>query len=357
MSEVSSSCHLTVAMKTFQLIFLLECAVIVIASSPFNKQQIGQNRNGPLPWTSQWTNAASLQFAQNPFQQFVPNQLQQIDRKNLTLSGGIGTNVFDVIFQWNIMDFVYPSPNQRAQAISNGQFIPENVVPLGIAVNNDRVFVTTPRWNLGIPASLSVIQLPAFDQSPALIPYPDWNAHTSTTNPDCSRLLSVYRLAIDECNRLWIIDSGIINAITNLQQLCPPKIVAYDLRTNTQVVNYQFPADQVLQGSLHTNIVVDVRNGECNRAFVYVMDVWQNGLVVFDMAQGTSWRTKNHFYNSDPFASDYTYRNVNFQWTDGVFGGALSPLNKPAGDRVLYYHPMSSFNVSIAFISFDFFYA
>lgn len=143
-----------------------------------------------------------------------------------------------------------------------------------------------------------------------------------------------------------MIDSGIVNALTNLQQLCPPKIVAYDLATDQQVLNYQLPQDQVLQGSLHTNIIVDVRNGDCNRAFVYVMDVWRNGVVVFDMAVGRSWRTSHHFYLADPFFSDYSYQGLNFQWTDGVFGAALSPLTKPAGDRVIYFHPMSSSNVS-----------
>lgn len=66
------------------------------------------------------------------------------------------------------------------------------------------------------------------------------------------------------------------------------------------------------------------------------------------MAQRTSWRTTNYLYNPDPFASDYSYQGINFQWTDGVFGASLSPLNKPAGDRVLFYHPMSSFNVSLS---------
>lgn len=214
-------------------IFLVLSAVIALVScySPFNKQRIGPNRTGPprdIQWTNQWQSA--------------PN-----DGQNASLSGGVGTNVFDVMFQWNIMEFAYPTQQQRAAAIRSGAFIPENVAPLGIAVSRDRVFVTTPRWNDGIPASLSTITLPAFSQSPALEPYPSWDAHTSTTNPDCTRLLSVYRLAIDECNRLWVIDSGIVNALTNLQQLCPPKIVAFDLATNQVVVNYPFPADQVLQ--------------------------------------------------------------------------------------------------------------
>lgn len=314
-------------MEAFKSLFVILVSVLSFSSgySPFHKQPFGQSKRVNVP--AQWT-------------------AQQTDANNRSLGGGIGTDVFDVMFQWNIMEFAYPSQQQRAIAISSGQFIPENVAPLGIAVSEDRVFVTTPRWNLGIPASLSSIQLPAYTQSPALEPYPSWAAHTSTTNPDCSRLLSVYRMAIDECGRLFVIDSGIINALTNLQQLCPPKIVAFDLATDKQVLSYQFPADQVLQGSLHTNIVVDVRNGECNRAFVYVMDVWRNGIVVFDMEQSTSWRTTNHFYNPNPFDSDYNYQGINFQWTDGVFGSALSPLNKPTGDRVLFYHPMSSRNVS-----------
>lgn len=218
---------------------VLACASLALCYSPFNKQSFGPKRV-TSPWSSQWTPASG---------------------SNRSLSGGIGRDVFETMFQWNILEFAYPSVQLKAQAISNGQYIPENAAPLGLAVSPDRVFVTTPRWNLGIPASLSSIQLPAYTQSPALEPYPNWDAHTSTTNPDCTRLLSVYRVTIDECGRLFVIDSGIINALTNLQQLCPPKIVAFDLTTDQQVLIYQFPADQVLQGSLLTNLVADIRNG------------------------------------------------------------------------------------------------
>lgn len=306
------------------VLILFVCISFAVCYSPFNKQSFGPKPSGQVPFSNQWTSASNA---------------------NRTLSGGIGTNAFEVMFQWNIMEFAYPTQQLRAQAVASGQYIPENAAPLGLAVSPDRVFVTTPRWNLGIPASLSSIDLPAFTQSPALEPYPNWAAHTSTTNPDCTRLLSVYRLTIDECGRLFVIDSGIINALTSLQQLCPPKIVAFDLATDQQVLIYQFPPDQVLQGSLHTNLVVDIRNGECNRGFVYITDVWRNGVVVYDMEQATSWRATNHFFNSNPFDSDYTYQDINFQWTDGVFGASLSPLNKPAGDRVFYFHPMSSSNV------------
>lgn len=207
-------------MKTIELIFVLSASVAVcFCYSPFHKQYTGQTPNNQATWANQWSSP-------------IDNS-----NSNRTLSGGIGTNAFEVMFQWNIMEFAFPSQQLRAQAISTGQFIPENVAPLGIAVTENRVFVSTPRWNDGIPASLSSIQLPAFSQSPALEPYPSWAAQTPTTNPDCSRLLSVYRMTIDECGRLFVIDSGIVNALTNLQQLCPPKIVAYDLATDEQGTN------------------------------------------------------------------------------------------------------------------------
>lgn len=174
------------------------CAIFAVnhCYSPFHKQPIGQRYNAPVPCSNQWT---------------VPG----IDRPyNRSLQGGIGTNVFEVMFQWNIMEFAYPSQQLRAQAISSGQFIPENVAPLGIAVSEERVFVTTPRWNDGIPASLSIVQLPAFTQSPALEPVRSrktLNGSIDSNILNCSILTGVHMhqpqvrwIALDFCrSTVW----------------------------------------------------------------------------------------------------------------------------------------------------------
>jgi len=119
------------------LLIILTVFAFSRAHSPFNKHYVGQqqNRNTNLPWT--------LQSQQATPQSFPP------ERRNGTLQGGFGTNAFDVMFQWNIMDFEYPSPQARSNAIATRQFIPQNVIPLGIAVNVDRIFISTPRWNEG----------------------------------------------------------------------------------------------------------------------------------------------------------------------------------------------------------------
>lgn len=126
-------------MKKIQ--FFLAISVFVALShahSPFNKHYVGQ-RNINQSWNQQ-----------------TPSNFPA-DRRNGSLQGGIGTNAFDVMFQWNIMDYEFPSANARANAIATRQFVPQNVIPLGVAVNNDRIFVSTPRWNDGEKFLLSEI--------------------------------------------------------------------------------------------------------------------------------------------------------------------------------------------------------
>lgn len=41
-------------------------------------------------------------------------------------------NIFDTIYEWNILDYAFDSPEQRSQMIMSGDFVPENNLPLGI---------------------------------------------------------------------------------------------------------------------------------------------------------------------------------------------------------------------------------
>lgn len=257
-------------------------------------------------------------------------------------------NPFNIVYEWRQLDFEYPTFSQRQQAILSGDFIPSNNLPLGVDRWRNRLFITMPRWRNGVPASLASLPLPARETSPSLRPYPswDWHADPESPLPDCSRLMSVYRIWIDECERLWVLDAGVVNATIRLNQVCPPKLIVFDLRTDQPIFSYELPADQVKEDSLHSNLIVDIRNGRCSDAYAYITDVWRFGVTVFSLARGRSWRTTNHFYMPNPTACDYTISGVNFQWTDGVFGISLSPLNE-LQDRLLFFHPMSSFAVNI----------
>lgn len=64
----------------------------------------------------------------------------------------------------------------------NRDFIPYNVIILGIERWKDRIFISTPRWKRGVPATLSVLPINADEESPPLEPYPDWDWHNAAGN-------------------------------------------------------------------------------------------------------------------------------------------------------------------------------
>lgn len=147
----------------------------------------------------------------------------------------------------------------------------------------------------------------------------------------------------DTCGRLWVIDSGLIDVTIKPKQVCPPQILIFDLKTDKLVRRHVLNEKDIKEDSLYSNIVVDVRDGDCENAFAYVPDVWRFGLVVYSLERDRSWRVTNHLFFPDPLAAAYKLHDLDFSWTDGIFGLTLSPVDKVTNDRILYFHPMSSF--------------
>ena len=113
---------------------------------------------------------------------------------------------------------------------------------LSVNAERTRIFVTIPRFSTGVPITLGTVA-PTFG---ALIqPYPDYSWHSSH-GANCDGITSVLRIAIDECRRLWVLDTGKIGDI----QKCPPQLLVFDLSTNCLIQRYRFPRDQYCAASL-----------------------------------------------------------------------------------------------------------
>lgn len=143
------------------------------------------------------------------------------------------------VFQWSQMEFNFPTEKDRQEAIQNGNYVPVNAsAPAGMEAAGSRVFITLPRWKNGVPATLSTVPFPPDNASPRLTPYPSWEFNRQG---NCNGLTSVYRVKVDECNRLWALDTGTVDAFSNAQNICPFKVVTFDLN-NDQVINtFIFP--------------------------------------------------------------------------------------------------------------------
>lgn len=110
--------------------------------------------------------------------------------------------------------------------------------------------------------------------------------YTNNTNR-CHGLVSVFRMEVDKCDRLWVLDTGAINLASGVEQLCPLKIDVFDLKTDRLVKRFIVPSNQTSKDSLFTNIVVEIINDNCEDAYAYISDVFQYGLIVYDYKKVT----------------------------------------------------------------------
>lgn len=92
----------------------------------------------------------------------------------------------------------------------NASYIPYNNVPMGATHFRGRLFVTMPRRRVGIPSTLNYIDLAedGSNRSPKLRAYP--NFALNQFNASAENLVSVYRTSVDACQRLWFIDTGML---------------------------------------------------------------------------------------------------------------------------------------------------
>ncbi|CAH2106440.1 unnamed protein product [Euphydryas editha] len=254
-----------------------------------------------------------------------------------SISYQLQNKAIGTLYRWKQIDFDFPTPQHREQAIQNGEFNQINVIPLGVERWKNRVFVSTPRWKKGIPATLSALPVAAQEESPLLAPFPNWDWHNAG---NCTGFTSVFRMSIDHCGIMWALDSGQVEAFETPRQLCPPTLYAINLETDTVVGRFPIPSEFVLQNSLITNIIVDSRDAECRDLHVYIADAWRFGLIVFRMSDAAFWRFSHYTFYPEPLLSNYTLHGLNYQWSDGLFGMSLGQFYR--GDRPLYYHSMSS---------------
>lgn len=87
------------------------------------------------------------------------------------------TGPFKTWYRWKQLDFEFQSEAHRERAIFNEEYIAENNLPLGLDVYRNRVFISLPKWKSGIPCTLAVLPRVPKEQSPLLVPYPNWNWH------------------------------------------------------------------------------------------------------------------------------------------------------------------------------------
>lgn len=107
-----------------------------------------------------------------------------------------GLRSLKVVAEWKTLDFVFPRPDMRQNAIQNSDFVQKNCVPIDVDVDYQenspsRIFITIPRFTTGIPITLGHVYGP----NNSIQPYPAYSWHESHGN-DCDGITSVFRISV-----------------------------------------------------------------------------------------------------------------------------------------------------------------
>ncbi|CAH0401455.1 unnamed protein product [Chilo suppressalis] len=248
-------------------------------------------------------------------------------------------------FQWKTIDFAW-NGDLKNVAMASGGYIPENIMPTGLARWKNKLFIAIPRWKKGVPSSLNYVYLNG-SQSEPLLPYPSWkdafildDAETINSN---ATVVSAFRMHVDKCDRLWVVDNGVADMSTDVKQIAEPAVVVFDLNRDSVVRRYEMTGEVLRDSSVLTSVVVDFvgKSCDCGEAYAYITDMGSNALIVYSFKDDDAWRVENHYFHFDPHAGVYKVGGIDFYGSDGVSSAALSQV-KSDGYRDLYLHPTSS---------------
>ncbi|XP_076656180.1 dopaminechrome tautomerase [Halictus rubicundus] len=250
---------------------------------------------------------------------------------------------FQVIFQWNTIDVVWPNEEERQYAVAHDEYIPANNFIAGIKFWKGKMYLTIPRWKDGVPVTLGVTSATPVNKmtAPPLEAFPSWEMQKIG---DCSAFQFVQSMEIDPMGRMWVIDSGRMSPLSvETKTTCPARLVILDLEKNGEILKtYEFPQHVARAGKAYLNdIVVDHEDG--GMAYISDSDRDDPGIIVYSLQNNTSWKVRHDSMKAKPEAVRFMIAKTLINMPMPVDGIALSPASSQ--DRQLYYSPLSSFHL------------
>ncbi|XP_037874963.1 L-dopachrome tautomerase yellow-f2-like [Bombyx mori] len=155
-------------------------------------------------------------------------------------------------------------------------------------------FITIPRTKPGIPSTINVI-----GRDKEIFVSPDFKPFD---NKQVDKLVSVYKTFYDFCQRLWMVDTGLIDIPGARKQVKHPSLAAYRRGTDHLIFSFDISPAVLINGTATEGLMilgVDTSRGKCNDTFVYITDQATDGIIVFSLEDTAFTRLNvtdlNHF--------------------------------------------------------------
>ena len=208
-------------------------------------------------------------------------------------------------------------------------------MPSGVAVVDDRVFVSFPRWvESGDYTVAEVID-------GAAVAWPNVDANDRDAGP--RTLHSVNGIHADAHGRLWVLDNGRVDLGPAIEGA--PKLVVYDVASGDELFRHTFDAAVAPHdGSFLNDVVVSEHHG-----FAYITESGIGGtpgLIVYDIAADRAWRALDGHESMRPDGDDVMTIDgevVQLHRPDGPvpWRVAVNAIALSRGHDTLFYGPMT----------------
>lgn len=151
----------------------------------------------------------------------------------------------------------------------------------------------------------------------------------------------MYRPTVDVCNRLWFVDTGILEYPPGNRTIVQnPSIWIFDLRLNRIFRRFTIPDGLYgVEGVGLISLTVDTNAYNCDDAHAYIPNLELKNLLVYSLRRNDIWTFSHPFMQPDVSNMNYELDGLKFGFPDGIFSIALSPNIR---DRLAYFHPLAS---------------
>lgn len=159
--------------------------------------------------------------------------------------------------------------------------------------------------------------------------------------PDSTRIVSIYRPRVDECDRLWFVDTGVLEYPNNRIIVQRPSVWVINLKDDSLIKRYEIPASVVDNGRGLVSLTIDDPHGTCQETFAYLTDWFTSNMIVYSLEQNRAWKVDHNYFHFDPLYGNFKVDGLQFTRRDGLFSITLSQRYKD-GFKMAFFHAMVS---------------
>ncbi|AWG23138.1 hypothetical protein FFWV33_17185 [Flavobacterium faecale] len=224
-------------------------------------------------------------------------------------------------------------PKTAHQVTQVAEFKGQQVTGIAIA-NSGRMFVNFPRWREGVESAVVEID----GNKNKSYPNQEWNSWEIGQPVVADKFIAVQSVLAHD-DKLYVLDTRNPQFKTVLDA---PRVFVFDLKSNTLTATYILEKNSFHPDSYINDLRVDGDK-------IYFTDSGHAGLVVYNIATGTSKRILNDHFSTSAEVAYLTFAGT--QWKRSVHSDGIELDVK---NQRLLYHALTGYSLySIPTASFD----